>query len=123
MTGTLLYGGAIGLVIIGLYAIVARRHLMRNIFGLAVMESGVNLLLASVGYRPGGHAPILVAGAAPGPLVDPIPQALVLTAIVIGFGVLALALALAVRVRQAYGTLDNHAVAERLRAENGEARS
>ncbi len=123
MTGLILYASAIGLLLTGIYAIAARRHLMRNILGLAVLESGANLLLVTIGYRQGGHAPILVAGQAPGPMVDPIPQALVLTAIVIGFGVLALALALVVRVKENYGTLDNREVAERLRAESREARS
>ncbi len=123
MTGLILHASAIGLLLTGIYAIAARRHLMRNILGLAVLESGANLLLVAIGYRQGGHAPILVAGQTPGPMVDPIPQALVLTAIVIGFGVLALALALVVRVKENYGTLDNREVAERLRAESREARS
>ncbi len=119
--GTMLYAGAVGLFIIGIYGLVARRHLMRNILGLVVLEGGVNLLLVAVGYRGGAGAPILRAGQAAGPLVDPLPQALVLTAIVIGFGVLALALALIVRVRESYGTLDNREVAARMRAEAGEA--
>jgi len=123
MTALILYASAIGLFVTGIYAITAKRHLMRNILGLAVLESGANLLLVTIGYFSGGHAPILVAGKAPGPMVDPIPQALVLTAIVIGFGVLALALALVVRVQENYGTLDNREVAEKLRAETQEARS
>ena len=119
--GTMLYAGAIGLLVIGLYGLVARRHLMRNILGLAVLEAGVNLLIVIVGYREGANAPILKAGQAAGPLVDPLPQALVLTAIVIGFGVLALALALIVRVQEGYGTLDNREVAAKMRAEAREA--
>ena len=47
-------------------------------------------------------------------MVDPLPQALILTAIVIGVGVLALGLALAIQVQRAYGTLDSRELAERL---------
>lgn len=120
--GALLYSGAIGLFLIGFYAMVAERHLIRNILGLALVESGVNLLLVAVGFRDGAAAPILKAGQAMGAMVDPLPQALVLTAIVIGFGVLALALALVVRVYQAYGTLDAREVAQLMRAQNAAGR-
>ncbi len=116
--GAVLYAGAIGLFLIGFYAMVAERHLIRNILGLALVESGVNLLLVAVGFRDDAAAPILKAGQSAGAMVDPLPQALVLTAIVIGFGVLALALALVVRVYQAYGTLDARKVAQLMRAEN-----
>ncbi len=117
-TGAVLYAGAIGLFLIGFYAMVAERHLIRNILGLVLVESGVNLLLVAVGFRENAAAPILKAGQSAGMMVDPLPQALVLTAIVIGFGVLALALALVVRVHQAYGTLDARQVARLMRAQN-----
>ncbi len=117
-TGAVLYAGAIGLFLIGFYAMVAERHLIRNILGLVLVESGVNLLLVAVGFRDNAAAPILKAGQSAGMMVDPLPQALVLTAIVIGFGVLALALALVVRVHQAYGTLDARQVARLMRAQN-----
>ncbi len=116
-TGAVLYAGAIGLFLIGCYAMVAERHLIRNILGLVLVESGVNLLLVAVGFRENAAAPILKAGQSAGMMVDPLPQALVLTAIVIGFGVLALALALVVRVHQAYGTLDTREVARLMRVE------
>ena len=98
-------GGALALLLIGAYAMVARRHLIRILVGLMLMEAGANLALVAAGFRPGAAAPILGAGSA-GPMVDPIPQALILTAIVIGVGVIAFALALVVRVHRAYGTVD-----------------
>ncbi len=120
--GDVLYTGAIGLILLGLYAMVVPRHLVRIVLGLLLVQSGVNLFLVAVGYRPEAAAPILLGGQAIGPVVDPLPQALVLTAIVIGVGVLALALALVVRVKDVHGTLDSREVAERMAAETGDSR-
>ena len=76
----------------GVYLLLDRT-LLRVIIGLGLLSNGVNLsLLASGGLSPGG-APILGHGG--GAVVDPLPQALILTAIVIGFGVTALLLTLA----------------------------
>lgn len=104
--GLILYTAAAGLILIGAGGIVLCTHLVRIIFAIALLEAGVNLLLVLAGYRAGATAPILVNGRLPASMVDPVPQALVLTAIVIGVGILALALTLALRVQRAYGTLE-----------------
>jgi multicomponent Na+:H+ antiporter subunit C len=111
---TVLYSGAFGLVLLGLYAVASRRHLLRILLGLTLLEGGVNLFLVAVGFRAGAVAPIVTVGATALPMVDPLPQALILTAIVIGVGVLALGLALTVRVFEVHGTLDVRALAQRL---------
>ena len=113
--GNVFYFGAIGLVLLGAFAVVAMGNLIRILLGLGLLEAGVNLFMVAVGYRPDAVAPIL-SGAAPAgtPMVDPIPQALILTAIVIGVGVLALSLALVIRVYRAYGTLDTRVLAQHL---------
>ena len=111
--GFLLYAGAIGLVLIGIYAMIAQHNLMRAILGLVIVESGVNLFLVAVGFRNDAAAPIIEPGVTSA-MVDPLPQALVLTAIVIGFGVLALALALLVKVHQTSGTLDTREISRSL---------
>jgi multisubunit Na+/H+ antiporter MnhC subunit len=113
-TGLILYTGAFGLILIGIAGIVLSTHLMRIIFGLALLEAGANLLLLLATWRDGAAAPIIIDGQIPALMADPVPQALVLTAIVIGVGVLALALSLAVRVQQAYGTLDIREVRRRM---------
>jgi multisubunit Na+/H+ antiporter MnhC subunit len=105
-TALILYSGAFGLIVIGIAGIVLSTHLIRIIFGVALLEAGTNLLLLLATWRDGAAAPIIVAGRVPALMADPVPQALVLTAIVIGVGVLALALSLALRVQRAYGTLD-----------------
>jgi len=113
--GMVFQAGALGLILLGVLGMVLWHDLMRVILGLTLLESGVNLFIVSVGYRPGSVAPILT-GAPAASMVDPLPQALILTAIVIGVGVLALALALAVRVYQEYGVLDLQQLARKLEA-------
>ncbi len=98
------------LLVTGLYAVVAKKNLVKLIVGLAVIEYAVNLFLVLLGYRAEGVAPILTRGQSPAEFaahtVDPLPQALVLTSIVIGLGVLALTTALALRLYERYGTFD-----------------
>jgi len=112
--GSIACAGALGLVVVGLFGMVMSPHLIRIILSLAVLEAGANLFMVMVGYRPGGVAPIIVDGTIPAAMVDPIPQALVLTAIVIGVGVQAFAIALAMRLRRAYGTQDVREIRRRM---------
>jgi multicomponent Na+:H+ antiporter subunit C len=115
LLGYTIYAGAAGLIVIGLYAMVAKRHLIRILLGLSLLEAGVNLSLVAAGFRPDSVAPIFGASVSAGAtMVDPVPQALILTAIVIGVGVLAMALAMAIKVQRAYNTLDTRQLAEHL---------
>jgi len=101
------YFGGGGLILIGLYMVLAKTNLIKIILGLSFLDTGTHVLLIAIGYVRGRTAPIFSKGMAETtPVVDPVPQALVLTAIVIGVGVIALALALAIRVYRHYGTLD-----------------
>jgi len=100
------YFGAISLILIGLYAILVKKNVLKMLIGLSIMETGVNLLLISVGYISGRSAPILSEGIGPNQAVDPIPQALVLTAIVIGVATTAMALSVAIILYEKYGTLN-----------------
>ncbi len=115
--GLVFFVGAVGLVVIGIAGMVLARHLFRMVLALAIAEAGANLLLILAGYRWDAVAPILGAAADTRPMVDPVPQAMVLTAIVIGVGVQALALSLVIRVRQRYGTLDMQLVRQRMQDE------
>ncbi len=108
--GIAIYMMAIAFLLLGVYALVAKKNLVRIILGIAIIEYAVNLLLVLVGYRRGGMVPILAQGQSPQDLaaraVDPLPQAMVLTSIVIGLSVTALAVALAIRLYEKYGTFD-----------------
>jgi len=107
------YVGSFGLIIIGLYIVLTKRNLIKVIIGLDLFETGIFLLLICTGYVKGGTAPIFSnAKLTSALMVDPVPQALVLTAIVIGVATLALALSLAIRLYHHYGTLDLRKIRE-----------
>lgn len=91
---------------IGLYCVLRKRNIIKIIIGLGIIEYAVNLFFILVGYRTHGRAPILAKDQAIANIVDPLPQALVLTAIVIGLAVTALIVALAIRIYEKYGTFD-----------------
>ena len=107
------YLGSFGLIFIGLYIILVKRNLIKVIIGFNILNTGVNLFLVAIGYVKGGTAPIFSPeGIESVPLIDPVPQALVLTAIVIGVAILALALSLAIRLYQHYETLNLEKIRE-----------
>lgn len=107
------YCGAIGLIFIGLYIVLTKRNLIKIIIGLDLFETGIFILLVCTGYLKGGTAPIFSRSHLdPSLMVDPVPQALVLTGIVIGVATLALALSLAIRLYKKYGTLDMRKIKE-----------
>lgn len=98
----------LAIVIGGLYAIsfylMLRRSMVKLIFGLMLFSQAVNLLIFTAAGLTRGQPPIIPEGAdaLPAPFADPLPQALILTAIVISFGMLAFTLAL---TRRAHSTL------------------
>jgi multisubunit Na+/H+ antiporter MnhC subunit len=102
----IIFVSCIILFLIGLYAIVTKRNLIKIAIGFALIEYAVNLLFALIGFRRGALAPIITQIDAPRNFVDPIPQALVLTAIVIALGTTALMLTVILRIYNRYKTFD-----------------
>lgn len=101
----------LALVIGGLYAaglyMMMRRSISKLIIGLILLSHGVNLLIFTAGGLTRGQAPLIAERAATGQaLADPLPQAMILTAIVISFGVLAFTVVLLHRAHQTLGTDD-----------------
>jgi len=97
------------LITLGLYCLLLKRNLIKMIIGLSVLSDGIHLFLISLGYRTGGIAAIVTGETMPGfaaSAVDPIPQALVLTSIVINICILALALSFSIYAYRHYGTLN-----------------
>lgn len=99
----------LGLILIGLWGMLTQRNIIRMIIGFSLTDTGIHMVMVSIGYVTGRTAPIIndavpVADAA-SLVVDPVPSALVLTAIVIGLGVTAVMLAFAVRIYKARNTL------------------
>ena len=111
--GIAIYMLTFAVLLIGVYALVAKKNIVRIIIGIAILEYAVNLLLVLVGFRRhrgSAMAPILPADGTSADLaaraVDPLPQAMVLTSIVIGLSITALAVAMAIRLYDKYGTFD-----------------
>ena len=91
---------------LGIYCILRKRNIIKIIVGLIITEYAVNLFFILVAYRMGGRSPILSPEAEVLNMVDPLPHALVLTAIVIGLATTALLVAIAIRLYEKYGTFD-----------------
>ena len=100
------YATAMLLFSIGFYTLIMRRNVIKKIIGLNIMETAVFFFLISVGYLKEGAAAILVQGTEYSQMVNPIPQALVLTGIVIAVSINALSLSLALKLYKHYGTLN-----------------
>jgi len=99
----------LGLVLVGLWGMLTQRNMIRMIIGFSLTDTGIHMVMVSIGYVTGGTAPIIndavpIADAV-NRVVDPVPSALVLTAIVIGLGVTAVMLSFAVRIYKARGTV------------------
>jgi len=108
--GVAIYLLTFAVLITGIYAVVAKKNVVKIIIGVLLIDYAVNMFLVLVGYRAGGTAPILSEGQATGAFaaasVDPLPQAMVLTSIVIGLGLTALMVAMAIRLYEKYNTFD-----------------
>ena len=109
MTGLGIAAGSI-LILIGFYGIIADRNVFKMVVGFSIVNTGIHLILVSLSYIHGGTAPIIdgkaVAEGLKGPLADPVPQALVLTAVVIGFGITSVMLVFVVRLFEKFKTLN-----------------
>ncbi|MBN2135633.1 MAG: NADH-quinone oxidoreductase subunit K [Acidobacteria bacterium] len=97
---------------LGIYCLIAKKNIVRKIIGIVIIEYATNLFLVFIGYKHNGIAPIITPEmqdnipAFAAQSVDPLPQALVLTSIVIGLGTLCLMVALAIRLNEKYRTFD-----------------
>lgn len=103
--GDIFYLSAIFLMVMGVFIALSGKHLIKILLGIDVFDTGLNLLIVSFGYVKGATAPIfsryphLFKN-----VVDPVPQALVLTAIVIGVAEMAMGLAIVMKIKEKFGT-------------------
>lgn len=94
------------LFLVGLYGVITRRNLIKIVISLTIIEFSTFLFFALIGYIEGGVAPIVNPEDPVRIYVDPLPQALVLTAIVIGLATTAMLMAVIIRIYRKYKTLD-----------------
>jgi multicomponent Na+:H+ antiporter subunit C len=100
----------------GILALVLRRDLVIKLLSLGLVNSAIILFLVSIGDRTGGKAPIQLPGET-ARLVDPLPQALVLSAIVVNFAILALALVFVMVLVERYHTTDSERIEQEVERE------
>ena len=100
------------LLMIGFYAVIAKLNLVKKLIGLALFQSAVFLLYISMGKVAGGTAPIFSDSATTTLYSNPLPQVLILTAIVVGISTVALGLGIVVRIREEYDTIEEDEIAE-----------
>lgn len=93
-------------LMVGFYAIIARTNLIKKLLGLTVFQSAVFLMYITMDKVDGGTAPIIQADVIDQLYSNPLPQVLILTAIVVGVSTTALGLALVVRIYESYGTIE-----------------
>jgi multisubunit Na+/H+ antiporter MnhC subunit len=99
--------GGLILFLVGLWGMLTRKNIIKIILGFSLIDTGIHMVIVAIGYMRGKTAPIIEKGMsnAADIVVDPIPSALVLTAIVIGLGVTALMLTFAIQMYQKKKTL------------------
>ncbi len=98
------------LMMVGLYVVISHGNLLKKLIGLSLFQVGVFLFFISLGKVDGGSAPIISAEVSV--YSHPLPQVLILTAIVVGVATLAVGLALGIRLFEAYGTVEEDQVRE-----------
>ena len=96
----------LALFLLGLWGVLAKRNVIKKVIALSIMNNAIIILFLyeGEGPSPGKNAPILVKGIRE--IVDPLPQALMLTAIVVGVSTTAVALSLIMKIYQKYQTIE-----------------
>lgn len=104
------------LLCIGLYGMLAKADLVKKIIGLTIFQTAIYIFFIQGSLQEGGTVPILdeAYGTQAAGYSDPLPHLLILTAIVVGVGVLGVALSLLVRIHRVHDTFDEAQIAANL---------
>ena len=100
------------LLMIGFYAVVAKLNLVKKLIGLSLFQAAVFLLYITMGKVDGGTAPIFQSASQTNVFSNPLPQVLILTAIVVGISTTALGLGIVVRIKEEYGSIEEDEIQE-----------
>ena len=111
-------------MMVGLYAIIAKRNLVKKIIGLNILQTAVILFFISLGLKKNATIPIIEFGNAAehhlvhaADYINPLPHVLMLTAIVVAVATLGVALAIVVKLFQNYQTLEEDEILTKLEGE------
>ena len=115
------YWAVICLLLIGLYAMIAKKNLVKKIIGMNIFQTAIILFYVSIGAKKGATIPIILHGTGDSPhavhaadYINPLPHVLMLTAIVVSVATLGVALALAMKIYARYGTLEEDEIREKI---------
>ncbi|MDZ4729976.1 MAG: cation:proton antiporter subunit C [Xanthomonadales bacterium] len=100
------------LLMIGFYAVVAKPNLIKKLVGLSLFQAAVFLLYITMGKVSGSTAPIFQEGVSGLVFSNPLPQVLILTAIVVGISTTALGLGIVIRIKEEYGSIEEDEIQE-----------
>lgn len=112
------YWVAIGLLMLGLYTMIAHRNLLKKLIGMAIFQTAIILFFMLTSVKRDATLPIVVAGVTDaGAYMNPLPHVLMLTAIVVAVATSGMALAILIHLHAAYGSLEEDVIAERVAAD------
>ena len=110
------------IMMLGLWAMIAKRNLVQKCIGMAIFQTGIILFYISMGAKEGSTIPILDYSHGAGyhaveaaNYANPLTQILMLTAIVVGVGTLGVGLALVQKIYKEYGTVEEDEILEKCR--------
>jgi len=113
------YWVAIGLLMVGLYTMIAQRNLVKKLVGMTIFQTAIILFWLLLGIKRGATLPIIEPGVLdPARYMNPLPHVLMLTAIVVAVATSGMALAVVVRLYARYGSVEEDVVAARIAAED-----
>jgi multicomponent Na+:H+ antiporter subunit C len=103
----------------GIYAMIAKRNIMKKLIGLGIFQTSIMLFYVAMGSKKGATIPILASGAhspiSPADYINPLPHVLMLTAIVVSVATLGVALSLSQRIYRKHGTLEENEILDQIR--------
>jgi len=115
------YWAVVVLIVIGLYAMIAKKNLVKKIIGMNIFQTAIILFYVSIGAKRGATLPIIEHAHGHGghavqaaDYINPLPHVLMLTAIVVSVATLGVALALAMRIYFHYGTLEEDEIQKKI---------
>ena len=117
-SGTAEYFLTIVLLLVGLYGIVARQHFLRKLMAMNILQVAVIVFFIALSAKSGATVPVVIEDGHEinvASYVNPLPHALMLTAIVVSVSTTGVALALLIRIRRRYGTLSETMLLAKLR--------
>lgn len=97
------------LLTVGLYGMLVKRNYVKKVIGMTIFQASIILFFILLGYKDGATVPVKDATRSlenADNYINPLPHALMLTAIVVGVATVGVALSLLIKIYQGYGSLD-----------------